>query len=78
MFQVAFDVMNYQASSTEEESLDLASQAIPSAAALGINALDFNYIGMEDIGTCKVQYNAVVFGKLRTYFSLAGNHPYVH
>ena len=47
--------MNYQASSSEEESLELASQNVPSASALGVNALDFSYIGMSDMDTVKVR-----------------------
>ncbi len=46
--------MNYQASASAEEAMDLAKEKIPSAATYRISEFDFNYIGMTDMDTYKV------------------------
>ena len=52
--QVAFDTMNYQASSTEEEARNLAASHVPSAAKMNLVSFQFNYLGLEDMDIFKV------------------------
>lgn len=49
--QVAFEVMNFQATSTEEEATALASLPILAAATYSVDSLDFNYLNMDDSAT---------------------------
>ena len=46
--QVAFETMNYQASSSCEEAAKLAVKPVPSAATLGVDSLSFSYLGLSD------------------------------
>ena len=52
--QVALQTMNYQASSSEDEAKALAKAQVPSAQKLGVNSLQFCYLGLDDLGTYKV------------------------
>ena len=52
--KVAFDVMNYQASASEDEAAELAKQVVPSASALQLERLSFSYLGLSDNETYKV------------------------
>jgi hypothetical protein len=58
--QVVFEVMNYQASSSEEEAEELERKIVPSATKLGIRAFDFSYLGMPDMDTYTVSYFGVL------------------
>lgn len=51
---VAFDVMNYQASASEEDARALSTADVPSASALGIRELGFSYLDMGDLEIFKV------------------------
>ena len=53
--QVAFETMNYQASSGEDESRSLVQATIPSASAMNLRSLQFSYLGMDDMETFKVK-----------------------
>ena len=53
--QVAFETLNVQASSAEEEARCLAKVAVPSAAALNLDSFKFNYLRLQDTDIYKVR-----------------------
>lgn len=52
--EVAFDTMNYQATSCIEEAKALSSAQIPSSKSLCLDEFYFDYMDMTDMDTCKV------------------------
>ena len=52
--QVAFETLNVQASSAEEEARCLAKVSVPSAAALKLDSFKFNYLRLHDTDIYKV------------------------
>ena len=52
--QVAFDTINYQASSSEEEAKQLAEESVASASTLNVDRLEFSYLSLSDMETYKV------------------------
>lgn len=51
--EVAFDTMNYQATSCIEEAKALSSAQIPSSKSLCLDEFYFDYMDMTDMDTCK-------------------------
>ena len=51
---VAFEVMNFQATSNAEETTQLANLPVPAAASISLNSFDFNYLSLDDNGTLTV------------------------
>ncbi|XP_059093820.1 cGMP-specific 3',5'-cyclic phosphodiesterase-like [Tigriopus californicus] len=51
--EVAFDTMNYQATSCIEEAKALATEQIPSSKSLCLDEFYFDYMDMTDMDTCK-------------------------
>jgi len=73
LFAVAFDVMCYQASASEEESRGLVSLAVPSAVSLRLRELDFNYLGMDEMDTFRACIRMFVDFGLLARFSIDYN-----
>ena len=53
--KVAFDIMNYQATSAEDEAVELASSVIPSCKTFHLDEFYFDYMDMDDMDTYKVR-----------------------
>ena len=53
--QVAFETLNVQASSSEEEARCLAKASVPSAAVLNLGSFKFNYLRLRDTDIYKVR-----------------------
>ena len=56
-YQVAFEVMNYQAAASEIEAHHLAeeqSEVLPAASTYNIDSFEFNYLTLNDSDTLKV------------------------
>ena len=58
--QVAFETLNVQASSAEEEARCLAKVSVPSAAALNLDSFKFNYLRLQDTDIYKVRREALL------------------
>ncbi len=52
--QVAFETLNVQAASSEDEARALVKVSVPSAAALNLDSFKFNYLDLEDVDIYKV------------------------
>ena len=63
--QVAFETLNVQASSAEEEARCLAKVSVPSAAALNLDSFKFNYLRLQDTDIYKVRGPALLCPSLR-------------
>ena len=55
--QVAFEVMNYQATSSSDEMTGLISNPVPAASSINIDSFEFSYLNMDDNATLTVKFN---------------------
>ena len=53
--QVAFEVMNYQATSSSDEMTGLISNPVPAASSINIDSFEFSYLNMDDNATLTVE-----------------------
>ena len=57
-YQVAFEVMNYQAAASETEAHLLAveqNEVLPAASTYNLDSSEFNYLTLDDSDTLKVR-----------------------
>ena len=57
-YQVAFEVMNYQAAASETEVFNLAVDScnnLPAATTYNIDSFEFNYLPLNDDDTLQVK-----------------------
>ena len=63
-YQVAFEVMNYQAAASEVEAHHLAEQqrdSLPAASTFNIDTFTFDYLTLNDGDTLKVRSTPIRF-----------------
>ena len=68
--QVAFETLNVQASSAEDEARCLAKVSVPSAAALNLDSFKFNYLRLQDTDIYKVRGEALLCPSLQIVIAL--------
>ena len=61
-YQVAFEVMNYQAAASGVEAHHLAEEqldSLPAASTYNIDTFEFNYLTLNDSDTLKVSFISI-------------------